>query len=81
MSIDGNEKFNNRLRGIGIFKKEINAIEEIKRWGNWVGVNTVVLDGIENSFDGLIRQMIEKGVDKWALITPVNQGKNTSSMY
>jgi MoaA/NifB/PqqE/SkfB family radical SAM enzyme len=73
VSIDGYKKINDQIRGNGCYEKALSTVGIIKRWSNWVGINTVVTKSVLDHFDEFIIDLKEFSIDRFALITPVKQ--------
>lgn len=71
VSIDGPEPVHDLIRGYSTFHSAIETLIEIKKWLQWVGVNTVVTPGISSSIIQLVDLLKMHSIDNWAFITQV----------
>lgn len=74
VSIDGAESQHDAYRGNGSYRRAVSAASFIKARHGWVGVNTVVLAGVETTIQSLCQDLSEIDADQWALMTPMAKG-------
>jgi len=54
VSLDGPEKINDTLRGKGVYKKVVEGIKEVRKYGKKVVINTVLSkENLKNNLEGL----------------------------
>ena len=69
ISIDGDKRWHDELRGSNTYVKALETIGIIRKYQHWVGINSVTWLGFEKSLPKLVPVLIKEKVDDWALIT------------
>jgi len=77
VSIDGSKKKHERIRGLNTFDRSLETISKLKKWQNWISVNTVVFTDTPESLNELCNQMDMSQIDEWAFISPVVKGNGS----
>jgi MoaA/NifB/PqqE/SkfB family radical SAM enzyme len=79
VSIDGSPIHHEHIRGPGTYAPALEAVGNIRRTFNWVGVNTMVNKSVLPGVERLCADLVNAQVDHWAFITEAPRGNLAGS--
>lgn len=81
VSLDGDMKLHDDLRGKGTYAAAVREAQLVKRRFGWLGVNTVVSAELVGHSIDILAALETLRVDEWALITPVPEGSALGRLW